>query len=150
MKNLILTFLMLIFLVSCETEKSVKSDLDKLKSERETLMGEVTSLTGVAEQKKVEISDLESKAKELGMLAQGKTPKYILKLRLKQSHISLDITKHIKDNMNAIEFELPVDKELYDSVSIGTKILDEFRNGSLFLSGSFGDWEMTVKGKEIR
>lgn len=150
MKNLILTFLMLIFLVSCETEKSVKSDLDKLKSERETLMGEVTSLTGVAEQKKVEISDLESKAKELGMLAQGKTPKYILKLRLKQSHLSLDIGKHIKDEMNAIEFELPVDKDFYNSVSEGTNIVDEFRTGSLILSGSFGDWEMKVKEKEIR
>lgn len=150
MKNLILTFLMLIFLVSCETEKSVKSDLDKLKSERETLMGEVTSLNGVAEQKKFEISDLETKAKELGMLAQGRTPKYILKLHLKQSHFSLSIKKHIADAVNAIDFEMPVDKEFYDSVKVGTSIVDEFRSGSFFLKGSFGDWEMTVKEKEIR
>lgn len=146
----ILLALMVLFFVSCENEKSVQSDLDKLKTERETLMGEVTSLNGVAEQKKVEISELETKAKELGMLAQGKTPKYILKLHLKQSHFSLSITKHIKDAANAIDFELPVDKDFYNSVEVGTSIVDEFRAGSFILSGSFGDWEMTVKDKETR
>lgn len=141
---------MVLAFVSCENEKSVQSDLDKLKTERETLMGEVTSLNGVAEQKKVEISELETKAKELGMLAQGKTPKYILKLHLKQSHFSLSIKKHISDAVNAIDFELPVDKDFYNSVEVGTEIVDEFRTGSFWLKGSFGDWEMSVKEKEIR
>jgi hypothetical protein len=80
----------------------------------------------------------------------SKAPKYILKLRLKQSHFSLSIKKHIKDAVNAIDFELPVDKEFYDSVSEGTEIIDKFRFGSFVLGGSFGDWEMTVKGKEVR
>lgn len=146
----ILFVLMVLAFVSCENEKSVQSDLDKLKTERETLMGEVTSLNGVAEQKKVEISELETKAKELGMLAQGKTPKYILKLHLKQSHFSLSIKKHISDAVNAIDFELPVDKDFYNSVEVGTEIVDEFRTGSFWLKGSFGDWEMSVKEKEIR
>lgn len=76
--------------------------------------------------------------------------KYILKIRLKQAHFSLSIKKHIKDAVNAIDFEIPVDKEFYNSVSKGTEIIDDFRFGSLVLSGSFGDWEMTVKDKEIR
>lgn len=84
------------------------------------------------------------------MLAQGRTPKYILKLHLKQSHFSLSIKKHIADAVNAIDFEMPVDKEFYDSVKVGSEIVDEFRAGSFFLKGSFGDWEMTVKDKEIR
>lgn len=52
--------------------------------------------------------------------------------------------------MNAIDFEIPVDKDFYNSVSIGTDIVDEFRTGSFVLKGSFGSWEMSVKGKEIR
>jgi hypothetical protein len=80
----------------------------------------------------------------------SKSPKYILKLRLKQAHFSLSIKKHIKDAVNAIDFEMPVDKEFYDSVSEGTEIIDKFRFGSFVLGGSFGDWEMTVKGKEVR
>lgn len=80
----------------------------------------------------------------------AKAPKYILKLRLKQAHFSLSIRKHIKDAVNAIDFEMPVDKEFYDSVSKGTEIIDKFRFGSFVLGGSFGDWEMTVKDKEVR
>jgi hypothetical protein len=80
----------------------------------------------------------------------AKSPKYILKIRLKQSHFSLSIKKHIKDAINAVEFELPVDKDFYDSVSEGTELVDKFRFGSFVLYGSFGDWKMTVKEKEIR
>ena len=74
----------------------------------------------------------------------------MLKLRLKQSHLSLSIKKHIKDAVNAVEFELPVDKEFYDSVSEGTEIIDKFRFGSMVLYGSLGDWEMTVKEKYVK
>jgi hypothetical protein len=80
----------------------------------------------------------------------AKSPKYILKIRLKQSHFSLSIKKHIKDAINAVEFELPVDKDFYDSVSVGTELVDKFRFGSFVLYGSFGDWKMTVKEKEVR
>jgi hypothetical protein len=82
--------------------------------------------------------------------ANAKPPKYILKLRLKQAHFSLSIKKHIKDAVNSVDFELPVDKEFFDSVKTGTEIIDNFRFGSFVLSGSFGDWEMTVKEKIIR
>nr|WP_293837992.1 hypothetical protein [uncultured Arsenicibacter sp.] len=87
---------------------------------------------------------------QLALLNEAKKPKYILKLRLKQSSFSLSIKKHIRNAVNAVEFELPVDKDFYDSVSEGTEIVDKFRFGSLVLYGSLGDWEMTVKGKEIR
>lgn len=150
MKNFIFTFLMLLFLVSCETKESVTNELNLLKTERTSLQNEVANLSTTKDQKLAEISDLDVKIKEMNIISSGNTPKYILKLRLKQSHFSLDIGKHIKDEMNAIEFELPVDKEFYNSVSTGTNIVDEFRTGSFILSGSFGDWEMTVKGKEIR
>lgn len=90
---------------------------------------------------------------QIADLQQGKLPikiKYILKLRLKQSHFSLSIKKHIKDIANAIEFEIPVDKEYFDSVEEGTEIVDKFRFGSFILYGSFGDWEMTVIEKNVR
>ncbi len=80
----------------------------------------------------------------------AKSPKYILKIRLKQSHFSLSIKKHIKDAVNAVDFEIPVDKDFYNSVSEGTEIVDNFRFGSMVLYGSFGDWEMTVKKKYIK
>jgi hypothetical protein len=64
----------------------------------------------------------------------------------------LDFAKvlHLKDYANSIDFEIPVDKEYFDSVEKGTKIVDKFRFGSFVLYGSFGDWEMTVKEKVVR
>ena len=102
------------------------------------------------EQLKKENTALTAQVQSLKTGGTTKGPKYILKIRLKQSHFSLSIKKHIKDAVNAIEFELPVDKEFYDSVSEGTELVDKFRFGSLILTGSFGDWEMKVKNKEIR
>jgi hypothetical protein len=55
----------------------------------------------------------------------------------------------MKDAMNAIEFELPVDKEFYDNLTIGSEIVDNFRVGSLVMYGSFGSWKMSVVNKQI-
>ncbi len=126
MKTKILTlFTTLLFLTSCGENAEVK----QLKKENALLVEQLNAL-------------------KAGGSVKG--PKYILKLRLKQAHFSLSIKKHIKDAVNAIDFEMPVDKEFYDSVSEGTEIIDKFRFGSFVLGGSFGDWEMTVKGKEVR
>lgn len=115
-------FLAAIFLTSCGNSE----ELERLKKENTDLKAQVQLLNA------------------------AKKPKYILKLRLKQASLSLSIKKHIRNAVNALEFEIPVDKDFYDSVSEGTEIVDKFRFGSFILYGSLGDWEMTVKDKEIR
>ncbi len=152
--GLILQFIM----VSCEPNKcEVKESIDILKVQLNVLnekkndaSTQVDALTHIANAKNSEISALEAKLRELKIWESGKTPKYILKIHLKQTHFSLSIKKHIKDAMNAIDFEMPVDRDFYNSVSVGTEIVDNFRTGSFILYGSFGDWNMSVKAKEIR
>ena len=124
-KQLIILLSLAFFATSCENN----AELENLKKENTALVAEVNALKS-------------------GTYA--KSPKYFLKLRLKQSHLSLSIKKHVKDAMNAIEFELPVDKDFYDSVSEGTEIIDKFRFGSFILYGNLGDWEMTVKEKYVK
>ncbi|MFN3382541.1 MAG: hypothetical protein ACK41O_24005 [Runella zeae] len=109
----------------------------------------LTSCGDAAELERLQKENADLKAQLQALTANAK-PKYILKIRLKQSNFSLSIKKHIKNAINAVDFELPVDKDFYDSVSEGTEIVDKFRFGSFVLYGSFGDWEMTVRGKEIR
>ncbi|MBD1209690.1 MAG: hypothetical protein H9535_14750 [Ignavibacteria bacterium] len=124
MKKIFLPFLAILFLTSCHN-----AEIDTLKKENAVL------------------------SQQIADLQQGKTPtktKYILKLHLKQSHFSLSIKKHLKDYANSIDFEIPVDKEYFDSVKEGEKLVDKFRFGSFVLYGSFGDWEMKVKEKIIR
>ncbi|WP_428656418.1 hypothetical protein [Runella sp.] len=124
-----LLFYCLIFTVLVSACGGDAAEMERLQKENAALKAQVQELTATQSEKKL---------------------KYILKIRLKQANFSLSIKKHIKNAINAVDFELPVDKDFYDSVSEGTEIVDKFRFGSFVLYGSFGDWEMTVKDKQIR
>jgi hypothetical protein len=77
--------------------------------------------------------------------------KYVLTIEIKQSHFSLNPFEHIKDSINKTEIKIPVDKEYYDSVSIGDNLIKKkFRAGSFIINGSIGDWELNVTNKEIK
>ncbi len=146
-KTLIL--LSFIILISCETKQDIQSDIDQLRSSKATLQLEVQNLEYFSSTKQEYIKHLDQDIKEKVIIADGRIPKYVLRLHLKQSHVSHSITEHIKDNINAIDFDLPVDKEFFDSVKEGDNIVHGFRSGSFIMNGSFGNWEMTVKDKSI-
>ena len=76
--------------------------------------------------------------------------KYVIAFNIKQTHFTLDIGEHLKDAMNDISIEIPVDREYYDSVEVGDTIDDSFRVGSFIWKGSFGNWKVTVESKDIR
>ena len=76
--------------------------------------------------------------------------KYVIAFNIKQTHFTLDIGEHLKDAMNDISIEIPVDKEYYDSVEVGDAIDDSFRVGSFIWKGSFGNWKVTIESKDIR
>jgi hypothetical protein len=137
-------------IIACkETPCDVKEDINGLKQARTELQSDVQGFGEARAQKVHEIDSLNTVLKVLDIYKSGRTPRYILKLHLKQSHL-LSISKMIKDAMNAIDFEMPVDKLFYDEVQVDTQIIDKFRTGSFWIEGSFGNWEMTVTGKEIR
>ena len=104
---------------------------------------------------KVEISELENqrdllKSEIVDIKVENGTAKYIVTFNIKQNHFTLDLSEHMKDEMNDISIQIPVDKDYYDSVNIGDTITDDFRMGSLIMKGSFGNWDITVENKEIR
>lgn len=73
---------------------------------------------------------------------------YVLTLEVRQTHISLDFTEHLKDMANRLTIEIPVDKDYYDSCFIGKDIAKEFRIGSLLAKGSFGNLRIRVIDKK--
>lgn len=74
---------------------------------------------------------------------------YIVEFEIKQSHFTLDISEHLKDSINKLTFEVPVDKDYYNKVRVGQEITDSFRMGSFVMKGSIGKWKITVKNKHI-
>ena len=79
----------------------------------------------------------------------NETKRYVVTLEVRETHFTLSISQHIKDAANASTFEIPVDKAFYDSVKVGDILNDKFRTGSLILSGSFGNWKVSIKEKKV-
>ncbi len=107
------------------------------------------------EELKNEIAELQEEKRTLeteiiDIKEENGTARYVVTFRVKQSHFTLDIGEHIKDAINEITIEIPVDKEYYDNLSVGDIISNEFRTGSLIMHGSFGNWNISVDKKEIK
>lgn len=145
MKKLLITLLAL-GLVSCEkTEQDYidwTSKVEKLEKQYESTSAKLKRSNEVLTQVRQETAHL-TKIKE------GKTPVYILTLKSRQESISLDLMKHAKDGMNSAEFSIPVSKEFYDSQSVGDKLTDQFKMGSLVLGNSLGSIVIRVTDKRI-
>lgn len=141
MRKRILSVLIVASMIFCLSGCGEQSQIESLKQEISELQEQKSSLEN-------ELSELNNEVVE--KKEENGTAKYVLTLEIKQSHFSLDISEHLKDSMNAIEIQIPVDKEYYDSVEVGQNIADEFRMGSFIFKGTYGNFKVTVIGKEIQ
>ena len=114
----------------------------------EVLEHQIAELKTQINKLEAEKNDLETNVSQIKV--EKGVARYIVVIEIKQEHHILDFTNNIKDEMNAITIDIPVDKEYYDGVSVGTVIDDSFRTGSMVVSGSFGRWKITVKDKKIQ
>lgn len=142
-------------LTSCQNACDVKDDINQLKNERDYVNLQLSNKRTTLQALELKHGNINAKLRAIDSLALyneqlklGKT-RYVITFEGKQSHFSLDISEHVKDEMNAFTFEIPVDAVYYRSVNIGDNIVDEFRTGSLFMKSSFGDMKLKVIGKRI-
>lgn len=141
MKKRLLTVALSVVMVVCLTGCGEQAQVDLLKQQISELENKKSELEN-------KVSELENTAVE--KKEENGIAKYVLTLEIKQSHFSLDISEHLKDSMNAIEIQIPVDKEYYDSVEVGQNIADEFRMGSFIFKGTYGNFKVSVISKEIQ
>ena len=145
MKKLILIALLLITCLSLTACTSYEEQLSEkavhLEREIVNLNNEIYELKNVRDALETEIVDTK--------IANG-TAKYVITFNIRQSHFTLDLSEHLKDKMNDVSIQIPVDKEYYDSVNVGDVIDDSFRMGSFIWKGSFGSWKITIEDKEIQ
>lgn len=146
MKKWIVFFLAIaiciISFTGCVTqEERLNANIEKLEVKSLELQEEISALESEKSALQDDIIDLKVEAG---------TAKYVLTINIRQSHCTLDIGEHLKDSMNDISIQIPVDKEYFDSLSVGDTINNSFRMGSFIFKGSFGNWKITVADKEIR
>ena len=149
MKKIIVFFVVSFMFAGCYTEnhrdnlknacKQLQTEYNSLVSKRNRLIEQITSLT-------TSVDELQSKH---NALSKGRQPRYIVKFEIKQGTFTLDPFEHIKNSMNAIEVEIPVDKDYYNRLSVGQDLTDAFKFGSLVMDGDFSSLHMRVKSKRI-
>ena len=129
-------------LIGCASkEERLNSNIAKLEERVVELESDISSLESERDAIKNDITDIK---------IESGTEKYVVTFNIKQSHFTLDIGQHLKDEMNDISIQIPVDKEYYDSVEVGDVIADDFRMGSFIFKGSFGNWDITVEDKCVQ
>lgn len=149
MKKFIIFALIALVSVSCytdEDQKKLNETCRRLKSEQSALEKSVSSLNDRILDLKALNHYLELEKRELET---GKENTYIVKFKIKQSTFTLDLLEHAKNEMNAIEVEIPVKKEYYNKLSIGQDLTDSFKYGSLIMDGDFSTLHMKVVGKRV-
>ena len=148
---ILLTLCSTLMISCCGTSQSKTTtisyeELEEIKTEHIQIEEKVITLESLAQS----VSD-ENKLlkKKLLIYESGNTPTYTVTFKLKQSRVSLDLNKHAKDALNTIKFNMAVSEEFYNSVSIGTNVINNFRAGSFIVNGDLGHWKMRVIDKNI-
>jgi len=136
-----ITFMIVFVLASCSRGiDEIEQSIQNLELQEQSLKSNVKNLQQQVEELKPKADQLEATVQSDG------DPVYLLTIKNKKSRFSLDVIKHLKDEVNAFEFTIPVDRSLYNSVSIGDKLADSPTWGSSFCSSV----TLTVTNKEVR
>lgn len=153
MKKLLFFLALTISLISCG-ENYHRTQISELKQEHKTLSTQVSNLRNSCNNLRQSQHYLSAQVRELETekqaLSKGYEPNYILTLEIKQATYTLNVGEHIKNSINAISLQIPVSKKFYNSVSVGTRISNDFKYGSLVFNGDFSELRVTVKDKQIR
>lgn len=153
MKKLLFFLALTLSLISCG-ENYHRTQISELKQEYKTLSTQVSTLRNSCDNLRQSQHYLSAQVRELEVekraLSNGYEPSYILTLEIKQATYTLNVGEHIKNSINAISLQIPVSKKFYNSVSVGTRISNDFKYGSLVFNGDFSELRVTVKDKQIR
>lgn len=76
---------------------------------------------------------------------------YVVKFKIHQTTYTLSLGEYLKNRMNDLEFEIPVDKVYYDKCKVGDLINDpKLKIGSLIMDGDFSQLKIYISGKSIK
>lgn len=150
MKKIIIMALAVLALTGCE---SAEYNQD-LRAERNKLERIINSKNAQLESLNKKISDANQRLndinKEVSYVQQGRTPKYMICIKLHQSTFTLDPIEHIKNSMNDIEMWVETSKDFYYSVRKGEELSSNFKSGSFWLNGDISNLHITITDKRIK
>ena len=121
---------------------------DRLINERCMIEREITSNTNTNRNLINQNNELKQQISSNKFAIDASKNVYIISVRVHQTTYTLSISEHIKNKINDVIFEIPVDKAYYDKCYVGQKVTDPgFKWGSLLRDGDFSKLKITINGK---
>ena len=121
---------------------------NNLEKERKRLELDINGNRNINEQLKRQHNALNEQIKANKLALAVSTTVYIVRIKIHQTTYSLSVSEHIKNKMNDVEFEIPVDKEYYDNCYIDQTVTDPgLKIGSLLRDGDFSKLNVKITGK---
>lgn len=161
-------FILALFLISVSfiLTGCGEKNTEQLKAEQQALIVKNTELLQTNQQIKAEnealINNQKNLSKQMGEMHREieqlkrrhefwkeENKQYVVIIKIKEFHYSINPQQYIKDEMNAITIPIQVSKAFFDAVKEGDKLNDKLRIGSLMFSGNFGEWSITIKEKKV-
>lgn len=133
-------------------QKYTQEEYAELKQNYEIYENNLNYLKQEIKKGEEDIASLHEKRNELLAeidFAKGKTV-YFIKVEMSKTSYTLSISQHVSDAMNAVELEIPVDKDFYDSVTVGQSLSESFNSGSFLLKGKFSSHNVKIISKYSR
>ena len=121
---------------------------DKLMQERKQLEVAINGNRNINEQLRRQHNELAERINKYNFALSTLNTIYIVKIKIHQTTYTLDIGEYVKNKINDIEFEIPVDKAYYDKCYVGQKVSDPgLKIGSLIMDGDFSKLKITIVNK---
>jgi cell division protein FtsB len=140
----------LIALSCARKPEAIRDHIKFLIQEEKNLNVSVNALRSEFNNLNQQVGQLREEVKTLEHVKGGGDVEYLLKLELRQERAgmdALDLGAQMKDEWNAVEFEMSVDKRTFQKYNAGDNFLKEYRRGSAMTEGSHSSWVIKVIGK---
>lgn len=141
--------LIVVLLLVTGCQKYSKEDYEKLKADCEIYENNSRYYQQEVQARQNELSQISAQRTMMEneiKFAKGKVV-YFLKVEISKSSFTLSISQHIADAANAVEWEIPVDKDFYDAVHVGQTLNESFNAGSFWMKGKFSSNNIKVIDK---
>ena len=121
---------------------------DRLIAERKSIENDIRNKTNLKNSLQNKNDNLTHQVNANNFALSCRNTIYIVKIKIHQTTYTLDIEEHIKNHLNDVEFEIPVDKGYYDNCHIGQDVTNAgLKLGSFLRDGDFSKLKIRITNK---
>jgi len=151
--RLSVVFFAVVLVLGCaRTPEEIQAKIDQLKTQETQMKFIIKGLEcqrNTMASKCDSLKQLREEVRALEITKNGGEVEYVLECRLSQDRSNMLDQGNMKDYLNAVDFNMTVDRRTYNHYKKDDEFFRRGRKGSAVVEGSYSDWLITVIGKHI-